>query len=246
MTILLTNDDGIESPGIKALESSLSDNHDIWIAAPERERSGASHSITLNEPVKFQLVAERKALCGGTPADCVLFALHGALKIKPDIIISGINLGPNVGTDIIYSGTVAAARQAALMGFPSVAISLAQYQSPFYFENCCRFIKNNLELFVSRWRDDHFLNINVPNTGEQDLDVQITHPSRRIYNDHLVSLEGRGGKIYYFLQGPVPDAHPEKGTDWDALGENRISCSPLPLHPENRTIYALYTETDFR
>lgn len=134
MKILLTNDDGIKSLGLRALQDVLGGEHEVWTVAPDRERSGSSHCISIKNPVRFHQVEERQFACGGTPADCVLFSCLGALPERPDLVISGINLGPNIGTDIIYSGTAAAARQAALMDIPAVAISQATFTAPFYFE----------------------------------------------------------------------------------------------------------------
>jgi len=240
MTILITNDDGIDSPGLKALEERLTPGHDVWIVAPDVERSGTSHSISLREPVKFKPVRNQAFACGGTPADCVLFPLLGAIPVKPDIILSGINMGPNLGTDIIYSGTAAAARQAALMGYPAVAVSIASYAPPFYFDSGADFIADSIETFVELWRDDHFLNINLPNLEGDSSPVEITHPSKRIYLDSLSSFKGPGTKTYYFLEGPVPEAHPEEGSDWDAVSRNTISVCPIHLHPLNRTCESLY------
>lgn len=242
MIILLTNDDGIGSPGLAALEETLAPKHDVWVVAPERERSGTSHAISLREPVKFKQVGEQAFSCGGTPADCVLFPLLGAIPVKPDVIISGINMGPNLGTDIIYSGTAAAARQAALMGYPAVAISIVTYTEPFFFSSGADFIAGAIQPIVRKWRDDHFLNINIPNVERNSLPVQITHPSRRIYLDSLSSFQGPGKKMYYFLEGPVPEAHPEEGSDWDAVSKNRISLCPVYLHPVNQTCESLYAD----
>jgi len=130
MNILITNDDGIESEGLKTLARVLSRDHRIMIVAPDGERSGKSHSISLGEPVRMRRMGENALACGGTPADCVLFSILGAVPEKPDIVVSGINRGPNLGTDIIYSGTAAAARQAALMGYAAVAVSVTSFSPP--------------------------------------------------------------------------------------------------------------------
>ena len=134
MKILITNDDGIFSEGITTLKNALIADHDVWVVAPDTERSGTSHAITLKDAVRMSRIDERTYSCGGTPADCVLYSLLGAVDLDPDIVVSGINHGPNIGTDIIYSGTVAAARQAALMDRPAVAVSVVGMQGPLNFE----------------------------------------------------------------------------------------------------------------
>lgn len=246
MNILITNDDGIESPGLKALKSYFVPEHTVWMVAPEQERSGTSHSITLKEPVRFRKIEERTYSCTGTPADCILYSILGALETKPDIIISGINLGPNLGTDIIYSGTAAAARQAALMGYPGVAVSVVSYTPPFFFARGAEFINRNLETFVSRWTSDHFININIPNNEESDSPVEITRPARRIYRDQVENFTGSNGDRYFFLKGPLPGAHPEEGTDWDAVSRNRVSICPIYLYPQDHIGETFYRESDFK
>ena len=246
MNILITNDDGIESPGLKALKSCFNSEHTVWVVAPERERSGTSHAITLKGPVRFRKIEERTYGCNGTPADCVLYSILGALETKPDLIVSGINLGPNLGTDIIYSGTAAAARQAALMGYPGVAVSVVSYSPPFFFASSAEFISRNLENFVSRWTPDHFININIPNNEESDSRVEITRPSMRIYRDKIENFAGPNGDRYFFLKGPLPGVQPEAGTDWDAVSRNNVSICPVHLYPQGHIGETLYRESDFQ
>jgi len=119
MRILLTNDDGYASDGIKALAVALGGEHEVWTLAPDSERSGMSHSMSLRQPLKIRKLAEREYCCSGTPADCVILASHGVLPFSPDVVVSGINRGPNLGTDLVYSGTAAAARQASMNGVPA-------------------------------------------------------------------------------------------------------------------------------
>jgi 5'-nucleotidase len=124
MRLLLTNDDGIHSDGIQALIRGLEGAHEVWVVAPSVEASGGSHSITLHDVLKIRRLSDRRFSCRGTPADCVMVALLGLVPADIDLVISGINHGPNLGTDILYSGTAAGARQGALMGVPSVALSV--------------------------------------------------------------------------------------------------------------------------
>ena len=139
MRILLTNDDGIHSEGIRQLEKTLGARHELWLVAPESEKSGGSHSITLKDSIRARCMGEHRFACRGTTADCVIISLLGLIPPKVDMVISGVNHGPNLGTDILFSGTAAGARQGALMGVPSVAISLGAYAPPFDFSGAAEF-----------------------------------------------------------------------------------------------------------
>jgi 5'-nucleotidase len=233
MRILLTNDDGIGSDGIAALERTLSQDHDVWVVAPESEKSGGSHSITLRDSVRMRRVGERRLACRGTPADCVMIAVLGLVPHAIDLVISGINHGPNLGTDILYSGTAAGARQGALMGIPSVALSVGAYAPPFDFSPAAEFAARNLEIFRELGTDDHFLNINFPASGTGTAGTTITFPSRRIYRDRLATYEAPNRDLYCFLSGALPDAHPEEGSDCMVVTQGRISISPIHAHPRN-------------
>ncbi len=247
MKILLTNDDSIASEGIRALESALNKEHEVWVVAPESEKSGGSHSITLRDSIRVRCAGERRFSCRGTPADCVMVSLLGLVPHKIDMVVSGINHGPNLGTDILFSGTAAGARQGALMGVPSVAASLGVYAPPFDFTCAAQFIARNLETFRDLWTDDHFLNINFPPaappsaadgvSAERVLpygaDAVITFPSRRIYRDHLSTHRSPNGDIFCFVNGAVPDAHFEEGSDCSVLSQGHISISPIHAHPRN-------------
>lgn len=247
MRILVSNDDGIRSQGIQVLAHRLEADHEVWIAAPEDERSGMSHSITLREPVRFRKCSDQEFACSGTPADCVLYSLLGALPGAFDMVISGINHGPNIGTDILYSGTAAAARQGALAGIPSVAVSVAPHQGPYPFEAAAGFVADNIDLFRTLWASDHFVNINIPSDiPDRRPSVRITHPSRRIYGDRLQSMQGPRGDFYYFLAGGRIHAEVEEGSDWEAVSEGDISVSPVFLHPVNHQESKHYEAARFR
>jgi 5'-nucleotidase len=230
MKILLTNDDGIESPGLQSLEEALK-SHELCIVAPDGERSGSSHRITLKAPVKFATAGHGRFACSGTPADCVLYSVHGAIDFLPDVVVSGINIGPNLGTDLIYSGTAAAARQAAFMGIPGIAVSQLLKENRIDYSAASMFIARNIERLVNAWDEDHFININVPYPDSDSLEYEITHPSRRIYHDTVESYTAPDGHTYHFLSGTFPDATPLRGTDWDTVNRKRISVSPIYLHP---------------
>jgi 5'-nucleotidase len=246
MRILLTNDDGISSPGLESLYRTFSKQHEVSIIAPDSERSGTSQSITLKDSVRVKKISENRYICSGTPGDCVIVAYLGGLIEKPEIVISGINIGPNLGTDIIYSGTVAAARQAVIFGFPGIAVSqmnAAQIES---FDLLAHFININLDIFLGLWNIDHFININSTDKISKNSKIDITSPSKRIYNDSLASFKSPTGEIYFFHNGPPVETEVEKGSDWDSVSQGHISVSPIFLHPVNHTEEKVYKNTHFR
>ena len=233
MRVLITNDDGVRSRGLAILREALRQEHDLWIVAPHVERSGTSHAITLRGAVKLRQLEDQVYSCDGTPADCVLYANLGAIPIRPDIVVSGINHGPNIGTDIIYSGTVGAARQAALMGYPAIAVSVVDTSTTKGFEFAANFVRENLEQMRLLWSTEHFWNINIPGKDGHDGEVSITFPAKRRYNDRLVQFGVPNGDRYLFLDGEPSDANLEPGSDWEAVVRRRVSVSPIYLHPHN-------------
>ena len=248
MKILLTNDDGIDSPGLKALQHEIErvGGHEIWTVAPDGERSGMSHYITLKDPIKSRMISDRRYCISGSPADCVMTAVLGIMAQRPDIVISGINLGPNLGTDLIYSGTAAAARQAAYMGIPGVAVSINSFGAPWNFQALARFTIRNLEQFAKLFDGHHFININGPADGNLASPVEITHPCYRTYNDRMVQFIAPRGDEYWFLKGAPIDTSNEEGSDWNAVVRGSISVSPIHLHPLNNVIDAEYEAAGFQ
>ena len=247
MRLLLTNDDGIHSDGIQALVTALAGSHEVWVVAPEAEKSGGSHSITLRDALKVRTIARCQYACRGTPADCVMIALLGLVPRQIDLVISGINHGPNLGTDILYSGTAAGARQGALMGVASVALSVGAYSAPFDFAGAAEFAARNLDSFRTLGTDDHFLNINFPAAGTREAETVITFPSRRIYRMELHTYDAPDGDMYCFIGGALPEAHPEEGSDCMVVSQGRISISPIHAHPRNwATIEESYRGVQFR
>lgn len=202
MRVLLSNDDGIFSPGLHALEKVLAEAHDVWVVAPDRERSGVSQCITFFEAIKVVQVADRKFAISGTPADCAIVALKGNFIPRPDVVVSGINAGANLGTDVLYSGTVAAARQAALMGVPAIGISLDRYGFDSDFQPSALLLARNLEELVRRWQPGFFWNINVPPA----LADESLHPATlcvRKYLDRIESFIAPNGERYCFVVGEL-------------------------------------------
>jgi 5'-nucleotidase len=233
VTILLTNDDGIASPGLLALEKSMSRSNEVWVVAPESENSGGSHAITLRDSIRVRNAGEKRFACRGTPADCVMVAVLGLVPARIDCVISGINPGHNLGTDILYSGTAAGARQGALMSVPSVALSVGAARAALDFAPAAEFAARTLDIFRTLGTDDHFLNINFPVAGRTDAATCITFPARRIYQIELHTYRAPDGDVYCFMGGALPDAHPEPGSDCMVLSEGRISLSPIHAHPRN-------------
>ncbi len=231
MRILVTNDDGIDSPGLHAIALALSRKHEVWVVAPESERSAMSHYISVKNPVIVREVAPQRFTASGSPADCVIVGMLGVMPEEPDAVVSGINIGPNLGTDIIYSGTVAAARQGSIMGKPSVAVSLDTFTEPMHFGPVADFVAENLETVVELWKGDHFLSINAPNRPEAPQAVEITRPSHRVYHDRLEEFASPHGEVYYFLRGAPVDTELAPGTDWHAISRGSISISPISIHP---------------
>lgn len=239
MRILLTNDDGITSCGINLLSSSLRNaGHRVYVVAPDTNRSGCSHSICfLHEPIKVKEIEKDSWSCSGTPVDCVITALLGGIpeidikKEPPDLILSGINKGANLGTDIIYSGTAAAARQGSLFGIPSVALSLVENNKEWHWENAISFFTENIEKIKSFWKKETFVNVNFPNNNERAADIVITFPSKRCYNDRMVIFPAPGGSLYCFADLGNTETMEEPGCDWDEVRRNNVSLSVIMSQP---------------
>ena len=233
MKILLTNDDGIDSPGLKTIYQFLSKLHEVIVVAPSAERSGSSNSLTFHNKVIIKKYDSNHFTCSGTPADCVHRTLHHLIDgFMPDIVVSGINLGPNLGTDIIYSGTAAAARQAAVMGVPGIAVSVTAFQEPFYFDRAAAFVAENIDAFYANWNSEHFININVPSIASGKSEVMVTIPSRRFYKetmDRVIMTEDDTMEVSLDISGI---SHDDKyGSDCYAVDRGMISISPVFIQP---------------
>jgi 5'-nucleotidase len=231
MHILLTNDDGIDSPGLHAVREALEPHHEVWILAPDGERSAMSHYITVKDPIRCREVGERALAASGSPADCVILAMADALPMRPEVVVSGINIGPNLGTDIIYSGTVAAARQGAIMGIPGIALSIDAFRGKLYFDPLAEFVRDHLSEFVELWNDEHFININAPNSPDRDKPVEITSPGVRLYHDKLSEFRTPRDEVYFFLDGHPAEPELVPGTDWYAVHHGAISVTPVAINP---------------
>lgn len=229
--ILLTNDDGIEALGLKALEQVWSGRAELAVAAPDRERSATSHSVTLGRPIGFQELGKRRWAIEGTPVDCVHVAVLKLLDFRPDLVISGINHGANLGCDIIYSGTVAGAREAALLGLPAFAISLNTWNSHPDFQYAAQFSVQLAELMLKqKIQPPIFLNVNVPNLPPAEIKpARITRQGRRIYSKKIEQIRQPDGKLGFILGGDAASGEPIGDSDIVAVDEGHISITPLQL-----------------
>jgi 5'-nucleotidase len=234
MRLLLTNDDGINSPGLLLLAVALrSAGHRVFVLAPSADRSGVSHSISfLNGPNKLVRVDEDAWSCEGTPVDCVVIGLMGGLpECAPvNAIVSGINRGANLGTDILYSGTAAAARQGALCNIPSLALSLVEGEE-WYWDMAVAFIIERFSEMLDFWKPGCFVNVNIPGQKETPRGLVHAFPSLRYYNDSIETYYAPDGCRYCFARAGEIGAKPEKGSDWEAVAGYSASISDILIHP---------------
>ena len=230
MRILLSNDDGYFAPGLRYLAEALSSIGEITVVAPERDRSGASNSLTLDRPLKLGKSSNGYFYINGTPTDCVHMAVTGLLDQLPDIVVSGINHGMNMGDDTVYSGTVAAATEGYLLGIPSIALSLVTAGNN-HFDTAARVAVD----IVKQFRDTPFsqpvlLNVNVPDVPYEELKGQeITRLGKRHKAEPIVKSQNPRGEIIYWVgaAGPAQDAG--EGTDFHAVQANRVAITPLQI-----------------
>ncbi len=230
MRILVTNDDGFHAAGLQALWQSLEGLGEVWVVAPDRERSGVSHSITLHSPLRIHRQGERAFTVDGTPADCVYLAANHVLReAPPDLVVSGINHGPNLADDITYSGTVAAALEATMLGIPAVAVSLCVRSRTADFSASARFTRS-----VVRGLERHrlpagvLLNVNVPEASD-GASYRITRQGRRSYGREVIANTDPRGRPYYWIGGDEQAHEDRPGSDANAVNDETI-ISVTPLH----------------
>jgi len=221
--ILLSNDDGIGAPGIEVLREGLSDLGDIYVVAPYKEMSGASHSITLRKNIEVKRMGDKIFAVEGTPADCTLLALYGLLPRKPDIKVSGINRGYNLGEDVFYSGTVAAAREGVIYGTSALAVSIGDEGPPFYWESALHFTRLLIRKIVGLKPRVFLLNLNVPNRTLWEIKgIKWTRLGTRLYKDPVEKVDNE----HYRIGGRPLWIH-QPGTDLEAIENGYASVSPL-------------------
>ena len=229
--ILLTNDDGYFSDGIKVLFKELSRIAEVYIVAPDREQSASSHSLTLNHPLRVHKLGKHLWTTDGTPTDCVMLAIHLIFKNKrPDMIISGINHGANMGDDVTYSGTVAAAIEGSILRIPSVAVSMANYVPGTPMIRAARFVSRVVTMHDRMEMDEAtFLNINLPlDNGKQYRKYEFTRLGFRHYKDIVIHKTDPRGKPYYWIGGR-PKWKSTRGTDFEVVQRGVVSITPLNL-----------------
>ena len=230
MRVLVSNDDGVDAPGIKILAQRLAVVGDVTVVAPDRDRSGASNSLTLDQPIRVQQLEDGRYRVRGTPTDCVHLALFGLLDAKPDIVVSGINNSANLGDDVIYSGTVSAAMEGRFLGLPAIAVSLATVEdSGRHYHSAAQAALSIMQrLLVDPLPADTILNVNVPDRPWSELrGFAVTRLGRRHGSEPCVrQVDPRGRPMYWIgPPGDVEDSGP--GTDFCAVRDGFISITPI-------------------
>ena len=238
MRILVTNDDGIEAPGLDAMQQIASDlSDDVWVVAPETDQSGAAHSLTLHEPLRCRTLSERIYAVKGTPTDCVIMGVRFLLADKPpDLVLSGVNRGSNIADDVTYSGTIAGAIEGTLLGVPSIALSLmVDFEGPSHVKwETPMTLGADLvrKLLETGWPKGIVLNVNFPDREPDNIaGVAVTQQGRR--DQDLLSIVDRmdtRGNPYYWLGFSRRRSNPAEGTDLWAVYSGRISITPLNLN----------------
>jgi len=230
MHILLSNDDGYQAPGLQILADALSENHEISVVAPERDRSGASNSLTLDRPLRAYRAKNGFYYVNGTPTDCVHLAITGLLEAEPDMVISGINAGANMGDDVLYSGTVAAAMEGRFLGLQAIAVSLTSFE-PKHFETAARAVVNIVtRLQTEPLKKDSILNINVPNLPEGKIQgIRATRLGNRHKSEGVITQTDPRGEPMYWVGPPGKAQDAGEGTDFHAIEHDFISITPLQI-----------------
>jgi 5'-nucleotidase len=240
--ILVTNDDGVDSPGLSALARALRRVEDICVIAPNRNWTAAGHTKTLDRPLRVARVTLPGTRLGafssdGSPSDCVALGFLGLAPERPRLVVSGINTGPNLGSDITYSGTVSAAMEGVVSGVPAIAVSLGdyyeldfRYAATFAARIARRVLREGLE-------SDVLLNVNVPRGRRMDIKgVKVTRLGRREYNDELIQRKDPFGRDYYWIGGSPPGGAGEPGTDLHAVAAGYVSVTPVQLDLTNHEL----------
>jgi 5'-nucleotidase len=230
MRILLSNDDGYFAPGLAALAAALGELADITVVAPERDRSGASNSLTLDRPLLLRQAPSGFYYVNGTPTDCVHLAVTGMLDHLPDMVISGINHGANMGDDTIYSGTVAAATEGYLLGIPSIAVSLASHNAR-HFDTAARVVADLVRRIQAQPpADPMLLNVNVPDCAWDELDgIKVTRLGKRHKAESVVKTTNPRGQTVYWVGAAGAAADAGEGTDFFAVAQGQVSITPLQM-----------------
>ncbi len=231
MRLLLTNDDGYGAEGLLALADALGPGHDLWVVAPHENRSGVSHGISLTEELRYRPEGARLWSCTGKPADCTIAGTLGLMPEPPDAVVSGINRGPNLGTDIVYSGTAAAAREAAFSNIPGIAVSLVPADDGLWdYGVLARFVSENIETLVALAAPDVFVNVNAKSAA-RFRGARLTGVSRRIYRNGLHLREDDDGSVYGTFMGGRVNTLGDPDSDWHAVEDGFVSVSRIRAQP---------------
>jgi len=228
--ILITNDDGVFAEGLVELAKLLKKKYRVTIVAPDRERSASSHSLTIHHPLRIFKIKEDRYAVDGTPTDCVILATHKIIESKIDLVISGINNGPNMGEDILYSGTVAAAIEAMNLGIPAIAVSMGFRDKGEFSEGAeilLHMLDNDLFSIMST---DCILNINLPQVPLQKISgIKVTRLGHRVYSDFIKERKDPRGRPYYWIGGQTPKWTGGVETDFHAVSNNAVSITPITI-----------------
>lgn len=230
MHILVSNDDGLEAPGIRLLSKALSDLARVTVVAPDRDRSGASNSLTLDQPIRAERKDDDVYKVYGTPTDCVHVAITGLLEDDPDMVISGINNGANLGDDVLYSGTVAAAMEGRFLGLPAMAVSLVYGGAlPSHYQTAARVACSLMQqLQKEPLPADTILNVNVPDLPWEALKgFEATRLGHRHRSEPVVPLEDPRGRTFFWVGPPGDESDSGAGTDFHAVRRGHVSVTPI-------------------
>jgi len=251
MNILITNDDGINSEGILALYESVKGLGSVTIVAPDTERSAVGHAITLSDPLRVKAINRNGKFFGyattGTPADCVKLAIRAILKERPDIVISGINLGPNTGYSVLYSGTVSGATEGAILGIPSFAISLATFENPDYTV-ASEFARKLVKMIMDNGGlpNATLLNVNIPAVDKENIKgIKIVKQSKIAIEERFDKREDPRKRTYYWLTGEVIKSDGDADADIEAVRSNYISVTPIQCDMTNYSFTEELKQWDF-
>jgi len=230
MHILLSNDDGYLAPGLRILAEALSRLHTVSVVAPDRNRSAASNSLTLERPLRASVGDNGFTCVNGTPTDCVHLAITGLLKSEPDIVISGINDGANMGDDVLYSGTVAAAMEGRFLGLPAIAVSMGSYE-PQHFESAAEAIVQIVDQLQQQpLTQDSILNVNVPDLPWDEIKgIKATRLGNRHKSEGVIKQTDPRGEPVYWVGPPGKTQDAGEGTDFHAVEHGFISMTPLQI-----------------
>ena len=232
--ILVTNDDGINSAGLTALVKALARLGDVWVVAPDRERTAVAHAVTLHKPLRIHQLDKQMYAVNGTPVDCVNLALLNILPKRPHLLVSGINKGVNLGDDVLYSGTVSAAVEGTILGVPSMAVS-QEGLDQFHFVTGAYYAVRVAKLILKRGLpEETLINLNVPNrTRETVAGVRVTCLSRRRFENPIIEKLDPRGKSYFWIAGTRVSWSRNKDADHEAVEEGAVSLTPLHLDNTN-------------